>query len=156
MKGDIKAWGSFRRGLPAPGAIAAAVVLALFAGTAGAAQKVYMKPSDFIRGAFPRGVPAAQTISLSGDAGSGVRAILGHSYRFGSRVNYWQSGSRTAWMRSNWPRRWTWKPTCPKRQFRSWNMRSRSTPSNGGCATSCREPTSDWAGNRRLKPNSRR
>jgi hypothetical protein len=63
-----------------------------------AQTKVYEKPSEFVRGAFPGGVPAAQTVTLTSAMAKDVKGILGHDYRSGSRITFWKSGARTAWI----------------------------------------------------------
>lgn len=61
-------------------------------------QKVFEKPSTFIRNAFSGGVPAARSLTLTPSMEKDVKKILGHSYRGGSRFTYWASGKRSVWI----------------------------------------------------------
>ena len=66
------------------------------AGPVGEAGR-YIETDDYLDGAFPAGVPAAQTLWLNGDLSADVERLLGH--RFGGlRVRYWMDGTRSAWI----------------------------------------------------------
>lgn len=75
------------------------VLLILFAAPAAAraAEDVYETPANFIASAFSGG-SSAGTITISGETAEAVKAIFnGRSYR-ASRVRYYRSGDRTAWV----------------------------------------------------------
>ncbi|MGH1538526.1 MAG: FMN-binding protein [Gammaproteobacteria bacterium] len=70
--------------------------LALFLGNAIAAESVYQSPKDFLSSTFST-IPDSQRLTLSGDLGKEVKAILGHRYKK-IRVPFWQDGCRSAWI----------------------------------------------------------
>ncbi|MGI9239241.1 MAG: FMN-binding protein [Verrucomicrobiales bacterium] len=76
--------------------IALALTLALNV-SAHAAERVYKKPSDFIRSAFGGAIPPTSVISLSGEVKARAKKILAHNYRE-SRVRYWKQGERSVWI----------------------------------------------------------
>lgn len=55
----------------------------------------YMSTSQFLQEGFG-GTPGAGTYSLTAADQAAAGAILGHGYQ--SRVRYWKSGSKTAWV----------------------------------------------------------
>ena len=61
-----------------------------------AAEEVYESPTTFIANAFPGGSQAG-SVTISGAAAESIRTILGRNYQ-SSRVRYWKSGNRTAWV----------------------------------------------------------
>lgn len=67
-----------------------------FAGPVGEAGR-YLETDEYLRSAFPSGVPAAQTLWLKGDLRASVERLLGHRFS-GLRVRYWQDESRSAWI----------------------------------------------------------
>ena len=73
-----------------------AIVLALTASSHGE-ERVYMKPSDFIKSAFGGKIPATSVLNLSGNIKSRTKKILSHNYSE-SRVRYWKQGSRSVWI----------------------------------------------------------
>lgn len=78
------------------GRLSAFFALVLISAAADAAEKVYESPSTFIANAFPGGSTAG-TVSIAPVADD-VKAIFqGRSYR-ASRVRYYRSGDRTAWI----------------------------------------------------------
>ena len=73
-----------------------AIALALTAG-ASADERVYKKPSDFIKSAFGGKIPPTSIISLSGEVKARAKRIMAHNYRE-SRVRYWKQGKRSVWI----------------------------------------------------------
>jgi len=67
-----------------------------FAGPVGEAGR-YIETDDYLQGAFPSGVPAAQTLWLKGGLREEVESLLGHRFS-GLRVRYWMDGTRSAWI----------------------------------------------------------
>jgi hypothetical protein len=65
--------------------------------SAGAGERVYKKPSDFIKSAFGGTIPPTSVISLSGEVESRAKKIMAHNYRE-SRVRYWKQGKRSVWI----------------------------------------------------------
>lgn len=60
-------------------------------------ERVYKKPSDFIRSAFGGKIPPTSVLSLSGEVKARAKKIMAHNYRE-SRVRYWKQGKRTVWI----------------------------------------------------------
>lgn len=73
-----------------------AIVLALLACAHGE-ERVYKKPSDFIKSAFSGKIPATSVLNLSGNVKSRAKKIMAHNYKE-SRVRYWKQGSRSVWI----------------------------------------------------------
>ena len=67
-----------------------------FAGPGGEAGR-YVETDDYLRGAFPAGVPAASTLWLKGPLREDVERLLGHRFA-GLRVRYWYDGASSAWV----------------------------------------------------------
>ena len=65
---------------------------ALFAG-----ERVYQKPSDFLKSVFGASLPPTQAVSLNSSHQARIKRLLGHSYR-SSRVRYWSNGQKTTWI----------------------------------------------------------
>ncbi len=61
------------------------------------AEDVYEAPSAFISRAFPGRSPQIGTVTISGELAGKVRQVFSRNYRT-SRVRYWRSGDRTAWI----------------------------------------------------------
>ena len=75
------------------------VLLALgpaLAGPGGEAGR-YIETDDYLEGAFPGGVPAPQTLWVSGELRESVESILGHKFAV-LRVRYWHDESRSTWI----------------------------------------------------------
>lgn len=68
----------------------------LSAGLAGAAEKTYEKPSDFLSRHFGS-VPATRVLSLTGAQQKQLAVILGHKYRE-KKIRYWADAGKTAWI----------------------------------------------------------
>ncbi len=68
----------------------------LIAPAAIAAESVYQSPENFLSSAFNI-TPESKRLTLSGDLGREVKAILGHRYKK-IRVPYWQEECRSAWI----------------------------------------------------------
>ncbi|MDH3620977.1 MAG: FMN-binding protein [Gammaproteobacteria bacterium] len=67
-----------------------------FAGPAGEAGR-YVETDEYLRSAFPAGVPTAKTLWVKGDLRADVERLLGH--RFAAlRVRYWSDEARSAWI----------------------------------------------------------
>ena len=60
-------------------------------------ERVYKKPSDFIKSAFGGKIPPTSVISLSGEVKARAKKIMAHNYRE-SRVRYWKQGNRSVWI----------------------------------------------------------
>ena len=73
------------------------VLVLVFATSAHANERVYKKPSDFIKSAFGGKIPPTSVISLSGEVKSRARRIMAKNYRE-SRVRYWKQGTRSVWI----------------------------------------------------------
>lgn len=63
---------------------------------AGAADKVYEKPSTFLKRHFGA-IPKTHVLKLSGAQQGMVKKILGHHYPQG-QVRYWKDGKKTVWI----------------------------------------------------------
>lgn len=75
-----------------------AIVLALASMTsAHGEERVYKKPSDFIRSAFGGKIPPTSVLSISGEVKARVKKIMAHNYRE-SRVRFWKQGGRSVWI----------------------------------------------------------
>ncbi|MFK7815900.1 MAG: FMN-binding protein [Gammaproteobacteria bacterium] len=72
------------------------ILAVLITHSAFAAESVYQSPEDFLSATFSA-TPEPQRLTLSGDLGKQVKAILGHRYKK-IRVPYWQDGCRSAWV----------------------------------------------------------
>jgi len=72
------------------------IALALVACAHGA-ERVYMKPSDFIKSSFGGKIPDTSVLNLSGSVKSRAKKIMAHSYGE-SRVRYWKRGNRSVWI----------------------------------------------------------
>jgi hypothetical protein len=60
-------------------------------------ERVYKKPSDFIKSAFGGRIPPTSVLSITGEVKSRAKGIMAHNYRQ-SRVRYWKQGNRTVWI----------------------------------------------------------
>ena len=60
-------------------------------------ERVYKKPSDFIKSAFGGKIPPTAVLSMSGEVKARAKKIMAHNYRE-SRVRYWKQGSRSVWI----------------------------------------------------------
>ena len=67
-------------------------VSAVFAG-----ERVYQKPSDFLKTVFGSKLPPTQALTLNSGHQSRIQRLLGHPYRT-SKVRYWSDGRKTAWI----------------------------------------------------------
>ncbi|QQL44161.1 FMN-binding protein [Sulfuriroseicoccus oceanibius] len=65
-------------------------------GVAGAQEKVYEKPSAFMKRHFG-GVPKTQVLKLNAKQSAGLKKIFGHKYPE-KKIRYWQGNGRTAWI----------------------------------------------------------
>jgi len=61
------------------------------------ADRVYMKPSDFLKSHFRGSIPPTRSHTLTGDQQNRVKRLLGRAYTPG-RVRYWTDGQRTVWI----------------------------------------------------------
>ena len=77
--------------------LAVSVFLSLASYRTASAEDIYEAPTTFIAHAFPGSSPQVAVISLSGDRAEMAKLIMGHPYGT-SRVRYWRSGDRTAWI----------------------------------------------------------
>ena len=73
------------------------VIAFALAGSATAGERVYKKPSDFIKGAFGGKIPPTSVMSMSGEVKARAKKIMAHNYRQ-SRVRYWKQGKRSVWI----------------------------------------------------------
>ena len=73
-----------------------ALALVLTTGVRGE-ERVYKKPSDFIKSAFGGKIPPTSVLNITGEVKSRAKGIMAHTYRQ-SRVRYWKKGSRTVWI----------------------------------------------------------
>lgn len=62
-----------------------------------AADRVYEKPSTFLKRQFSGSIPATQVLSLNGGHQSRIKRLLGHSYA-PSKIRYWSDGRKTVWI----------------------------------------------------------
>jgi len=76
--------------------LALVLALALTASVHGE-ERVYKKPSEFIKSAFGGKIPPTSVISISGDVKARAKKIMAHNYRE-SRVRYWKKGNRSVWI----------------------------------------------------------
>ena len=76
--------------------LAFAIALVLTASVQGK-ERVYEKPSDFIKSAFGGKIPPTSVISITGEVKSRTKKIMAHDYRE-SRVRYWKQGKRSVWI----------------------------------------------------------
>lgn len=60
-------------------------------------ERVYQKPSDFLKSVFGSNLPPTQALALNSSHQGQIKRLLGHPYRT-SRVRYWTNGSKTAWI----------------------------------------------------------
>ena len=72
------------------------IALLLSGGSAFSADRVYQKPSDFIRGSLGE-IPANKAIVLDATQQKAVRAILGKRYKTTS-IRHWSVGKKTAFI----------------------------------------------------------
>lgn len=72
-------------------------LLLLFTATSLAGERVYQKPSDFLKSVFGAKLPPTQALSLTASHQTRIQRLLGHSYR-PSKVRYWSNGQKTAWI----------------------------------------------------------
>ena len=72
------------------------IAFLLSGGSAFSADRIYQKPSDFIRASLGQ-IPATKAISLSSAQQKAVRAILGKRYKTTS-IRYWTVGKKTAFI----------------------------------------------------------
>ena len=68
----------------------------VIAGPDGVAGR-YLETDEYLRGAFPIGLPDAQTLWVTGDLREGVERMLGHDFK-SLRVRYWHDGGKSAWV----------------------------------------------------------
>ena len=79
------------------GRVAFAVLAIAFLSTfVSAAEKVYEKPSIFMKRHFGT-LPKTQLLDLSGAQEKQLKSILGHSYP-AKKIRYWQGNGKTAWI----------------------------------------------------------
>ncbi|MGJ8723772.1 MAG: FMN-binding protein [Roseibacillus sp.] len=62
-----------------------------------AGERVYQKPSDFLKSVFGASLPPTQALTLGSKHQTRIQRLLGHSYRT-SKVRYWSQGQKTAWI----------------------------------------------------------
>lgn len=62
-----------------------------------AADRVYEKPSDFLKRQFSGKIPATQALSLNTGHQARIKRLLGHAYS-PSKVRYWSDGRKTVWI----------------------------------------------------------
>jgi len=72
------------------------IALLLSGGSAFSAERIYQKPSDFIRESLGT-IPATRALSLNAGQQKVVRAILGKRYKTSS-IRYWSVGKKTAFI----------------------------------------------------------
>lgn len=60
-------------------------------------ERVYKKPSEFIKSAFGGRIPPTSVLSITGEVKTRAKGIMAHNYRQ-SRVRYWRKGNRTVWI----------------------------------------------------------
>ncbi len=72
------------------------IALLLSGGSAFSADRVYQKPTDFIRESLGQ-IPATKAIALSSSQQKVVRAILGKRYKTSS-IRHWTVGKKTAFI----------------------------------------------------------
>lgn len=84
-----------RRGGKLLRAVLYACILA--AGAAGAADRVYLEPADFVATAFPGATPQVRVLWVTPDIRTQVVRILGHEPAQ-LRQKYWTDGQKTAWI----------------------------------------------------------
>lgn len=60
-------------------------------------ERVYQKPSDFLKSVFGSKLPPTQALALNGGHQAQIKNLLGHPYR-PSKVRYWSNGRKTAWI----------------------------------------------------------
>ncbi len=68
----------------------------VIAGPDGVAGR-YLETDEYLRGAFPVELPAAQTLWVTGELREGVERTLGHDFH-SLRVRYWRDGAKSAWV----------------------------------------------------------
>jgi len=72
------------------------MALAMAAVPAVAAEKIYEKPSSFLKRHFGD-IPKTRVLELDRHQKGGIKAALGHDYGQ-KRIRYWQDGGKTAWI----------------------------------------------------------
>lgn len=73
-----------------------AIALA-FTACATGAERVYKKPSDFIKEAFGGKIPTTSVLNISGDVKSRTKNIMAGNYGE-TRVRYWKQGNKSVWI----------------------------------------------------------
>ncbi len=61
------------------------------------ARGAYQTPEDFLRQAFPDGVPQPAVVWMRGEVKKRVASLLGHRYP-ALRIRYWKQAGRSAWI----------------------------------------------------------
>ncbi|MFT5882824.1 MAG: hypothetical protein ACI9FG_001331 [Crocinitomicaceae bacterium] len=74
----------------------AVLAIALLCPVVGAAEKVYEKPSVFMKRQFGK-LPKTQVLELSGAQAKQLKSIVGRSYP-SKKIRYWQASGKTAWI----------------------------------------------------------
>lgn len=75
----------------------AAYIGAVAPGAAGAVERPYMEPADFVAAAFPGATPPVHVLWLTPDIRAETVRILGHEPAQ-LRQKYWTDGQKTAWI----------------------------------------------------------
>jgi len=60
-------------------------------------ERVYLKPSDFIKSAYGGEIPETSVLNLSNSVKARAKSIMAHSYEE-SRVRHWNRGNRSVWI----------------------------------------------------------
>lgn len=72
------------------------LVVAFLSSYVSAADKVYEKPSAFMKRHFGA-IPKTQVIALSSSQSKQLKSIFGHKYA-SQKIRYWQANGKTAWI----------------------------------------------------------
>lgn len=78
------------------GAAFAVLFIGLFSSTLEAADRVYEKPSAFLKRSFGA-VPKTKALTLDSKQQKQLKSILGKSYPQ-KKIRYWKSGDKVAWI----------------------------------------------------------
>jgi len=70
--------------------------VAMISASTEAADKVYEKPSSFMKRHFGT-LPKTQVITLTSTQSKQLKSILGHKYD-STKIRYWQANGKTAWI----------------------------------------------------------
>jgi len=73
------------------------ILLPLLSFSVQAADRVYLKPSEFLKGHFRGTIPPTRSLSLQADQQNRIKRLLGRAYTPG-RVRYWTDGKKTVWI----------------------------------------------------------